>query len=334
MRRFRSIVRCGVSSLVAVSVASCGATAIDTTGLGGNPVTAYTLTPIGTQFGDSSEFVGLNDDGTLVGQVWVQGQPENVAIRHGILVEIGTCQPVAINDSGAIACSDGSILNGNVRTTIVSSVGGLVPTTLAMNDAGQIAGDLVTTTGTPPSCGPDCTFLWWSSSDTAIVSGRASASGFVHPGPPVPRLNIASGLVNVTEVSHNPPVVSFLPVPNLTQTLGCSGIDNSAEFFAIGGNNVLVGQSGGNAISCSGGTMTILGFGSANDISRRGLIVGNTGGKGFVYDGTSTELLDDGVGSTQYSIVSGDLVNDSGQIIARAKDVVTGRTLQVLLTRE
>jgi len=333
MRRVRSIVERGLAALVAVSVASCGAATVDVTGLGGNPMPTYTLTTIGTQYGDSSQFVALNDDGTLAGRVWTHGEVENVVIRHSVLVETGTCQPVGINDSGTIACSDGTTLSGNTRTTVVSSAGGLVPTTLAINDAGQIAGDLVTVSGTPPSCGPDCTFLWWGPSDTAIVSGRASPSGFVHPGPPVPRLNITSGLVNVTEVSHNPPVVTFLPARGLTQTLGCNGVDNTAEFFAIGGNNIVVGESAGDAIMCSGGTMVSLGFGVANDISRKGVIVGSTGGKGFVFDGTATVLLDNAVNSTQYSIVSADLVNDSGQILATAKDVVTGQTLQVLLSK-
>ena len=63
MRGVRSIMELAVG---AVSLASCGSSIGDVTGVGngGNTLTAtYTLATIGTQFGDSSRFIGLNDLG-------------------------------------------------------------------------------------------------------------------------------------------------------------------------------------------------------------------------------------------------------------------------------
>jgi hypothetical protein len=318
-----------------VLLASCGSSVPDFGGLGPGapPAAQYDVTALSSQLGDSASFAGLNDAGVIVGVAWSGGVSRNVLIkRGGVVVDLGACEPAGVNDAGIVACRDGSIWTSTGQTTLVAATSRAEPITLGINDAGQIAGELVNINGPAPACGSDCTFIYWGPGDTAIVDGRIGPDGFALASPAVPRLNIATGVVTVSGRSHFPPTLMLQRPGEEPQPLGCAGADDFAEFFAVGGKNEVVGESAGSAIVCRNGSMTVLATGRANDISRKGQVVGTSGGQGFLYDGTTFSFLDDRLLTSGWEILSADLVNDNGQIIATAKNTVSGRQSRVLLT--
>jgi len=335
MKAVRLISKSSALVMGLAALTSCGSSLSDVTDPGTNTLlTVYSLATIGTQYGDSSRFIGLNDQGELIGQVWNGATPKNVLVKHGASVDLGTCQPTAINNSGLVACSDGSTWTAAGRTQILSPTGTFQPGTLAMNDAGQMAGDLVAVGGATPNCGTDCTFLYFAAGDTAIVNGRTGPDGSTLAGPPVPRLNIPTDLVYITSHSHTAPVITVASPHGVKFSLSCGGIDATARFLAIGGEDELVGEWGGLAFTCKDNVLHNIGPGVANDISRKGLVVGTNGAQGFIYDGTSFQYVDDALATPGYTVISADLVNDAGQIVGMAKNTVTGQVVQVLLSAQ
>jgi len=302
-----------------------------------NTTARFTLAPLSTTLGDSATITGLNDSGQIVAIAWANGSKHGVLAHGGAVTDLGTCEPSDINDAGTVACVDGSIWSsGQVTSLRLDTLNLRVQHGLEINDAGEVGG-MVTPTVTTSSqtCWPDCPLIW-ANGRTLLLDAPRISSGFVL-GKEVARNRTSPGIVVLESAYHGGEGGSRWFADSSHTDINCTtdGFTyDGGSFAAIGGADEFVGTNSSGAITCKAGVRTTLGPGSGRDISRKGLVVGDLNGHGFVlYPDFSMAIIDNALTTPGWKVLHADFVNDNGQIIATATETATGRTSQVLLTQ-
>lgn len=324
MQRSRTI----VLAAAAASLAACGDSSV-------SPLitSSYTVTEL--MDGAPFDVVALNNAGQLVGRTNAQ---ENVLVYQGATTDLGGCSPTGMNLQGTVSCVGGTVWrNGQVTSTTFPA--GFTGSPSGVNDEGTVAGLGFYSSGSATtSCDGRTKMCAYIATPTrvTVIDLRASANSAE-----LPRIDNGTDVVVFSSNSEGEPSGTIWKADSTSQPYSCAGLPPGSSLRAVGGDDEVVGlapQSTNptktDAIVCRNGSMQSLGTltSVANDISESGLIVGTTDdGHGFLWADGKLTILDQGLGMSDWHVVSADRVNDAGDIVVTASNG-SASTATLLLT--
>jgi probable HAF family extracellular repeat protein len=299
---------------------------------------SYTITDLGTLGGSSTTAYGVNNLGQVVGTsetaqaashafLWEAGQMTDLSLPEG--GKARSSSAYGINDAGQIAGNylypdrdtAGFFYAGGVASMLSQVPHGKV---MAINNVGQIAGDLARSNGAPSQA-----FLW--NAGTVIELGSLGGSGAQARA-----INDSGQVAGFANLEDNSAIHAFLYSGAGLSDLGTLGGRNSMA-YAINRTGQVAGasQTSGNgaqhAFLYSAGVMTDLGTlggaeSEAQGINASGWVIGwsrTAGGQQHAFlwsSGRMVDLNSFAAPAPGVWLEEATAVNDVGQIVANASN--------------